>query len=261
MKASRLVFILILSFAFQLNISAQYVPQSVFNKPLYDFMDDLANLHIITLNDAIKPYSRKQIAEALQTAESQKEKLNATQQKQLAFYLKDFNKELFTGKGFKKRLDLFYFKDSLFNITVNPVGGFSYYKNENDNMYRQYAGGEFWATLGKGLSIFGSYRDYTDSRAVADDKYLNDLPGYNYKYKGAVGSPKRGGSFDETRGGIAYAWKWGHVGIVKDNFEWGSNNHGANIISTKAPSFARLELKLNPKKWFEFNYFPIRENS
>ncbi|QQR95490.1 MAG: hypothetical protein IPJ93_01655 [Bacteroidota bacterium] len=182
MKASRLVFILILSFAFQLNISAQYVPQSVFNKPLYDFMDDLANLHIITLNDAIKPYSRKQIAEALQT-------------------------------------------------------------------------GEFWATLGKGLSIFGSYRDYTDSRAVADDKYLNDLPGYNYKYKGAVGSPKRGGSFDETRGGIAYAWKWGHVGIVKDNFEWGSNNHGANIISTKAPSFARLELKLNPKSGLSSTIF------
>ncbi|MEI2760041.1 MAG: hypothetical protein V9G42_11485 [Bacteroidia bacterium] len=255
MKVSRLIFILILIFAVRLDSSAQYVPQSVFNKPLYDFLDDLANLHIITLNDAIKPYSRKQIAEALQTAEAQKEKLNATQQKQLAFYLKDFNKELFTGKGFRKRLDLFYFKDSTFNITVNPVGGFSYFKNENDNMYRQYAGGEFWATLGKGLSIFGSYRDYTDSRAVADSKFLNDLPGYNYKYKGAVGSPKRGGSFDDTRGGIAYAWKWGHVGVVKDNFEWGSNNHGANIISTKAPSFARLELKLNPKKWFEFNYF------
>ena len=30
-----------------------------------------------------------------------------------------------------------------------------------------------------------------------------------------------GGSFDETRGGIAYAWKWGHIGIVKDNLEWG----------------------------------------
>lgn len=85
MKVIRLIFILILIVAFQLNSSAQYVPQSVFNKPLYDFMDDLANLHIITLNDAIKPCSRKQIAEALQAAESQKEKLNTTQQKQLAF--------------------------------------------------------------------------------------------------------------------------------------------------------------------------------
>lgn len=72
MKVSRLIFISILIFAVRLNSSAQYVPQSVFNKPLYDFLDDLANLHIITLNDAIKPYSRKQIAEALQTAEAQK---------------------------------------------------------------------------------------------------------------------------------------------------------------------------------------------
>ncbi len=36
----------------------------------------------------------------------------------------------------------------------------------------------------------------------ADFMYRNDEPGYKYKYLGSVGSPKRGGSFDETRGGI-----------------------------------------------------------
>lgn len=234
---------------------AQYVPVTVFNNGIYDFLDDMANLHYIQLNDAVKPYSRMFIAQALTQIDEQKDKLTTSQQKELEFYLKDYNKELLPAKTYKKRLDLFYYKDSTINITLNPVGGFSYFMNDNDKMYRQYAGAEFWAYLGKHLTVFGSYRDLTDSRVVADYMYRNDEPGYNYKYLGSVGSPKRGGSFDETRGGIVYGWKWGSFGIIKDNFTWGSNYHGSNIISTKAPSFARIELKLNPVKWLDFTYF------
>lgn len=234
---------------------AQYVPVTVFNNGIYDFLDDMANLHYIQLNDAVKPYSRMFIAQALTQIDEQKDKLTSSQQKELEFYLKDYNKELLPAKTYKKRLDLFYYKDSTINITLNPVGGFSYFMNDNDKMYRQYAGAEFWAYLGKHLTVFGSYRDLTDSRVVADFMYRNDEPGYNYKYLGSVGSPKRGGSFDETRGGIVYGWKWGSFGIIKDNFTWGSNYHGANIISTKVPSFARIELKLNPIKWLDFTYF------
>lgn len=251
----RILFPFIASIIMSFTASAQYVPESVFNTGIYDFLDDMANLHYVELNDAVKPYSRMFIAESLSRIDSQKDKLTAAQRDQLAFYLKDYNKELLPSKTYKKRLDLLYYKDSLFNITVNPVGGFSYYMNDNDKMYRQYAGAEFWAYLGKHLTVFGSYRDYTDSRAVADYMYRNDETGYNYKYLGSVGSPKRGGSFDETRGGIVYGWKWGSFGIIKDNFTWGTNYHGSNIISTKAPSFARIELKLNPVKWLDFTYF------
>ncbi len=233
---------------------AQDVFYSINNTQVYNFLEELATQHIIDVNDCIKPWSRKVIAEKLQEANTQKEKLSKGQQKQLDFFLKDFNKDILPAKTFKKRLDLFSYKDSLFNVTVNPVGAFSYFKNDNDNMYRQYAGAEFWATIGPHLAIYGSFRDMTDSRIVADSPFKNDEQGFNYKYKGDVGSAKRGGSFDETRGGIVYSWKWGSFGILKDNLVWGTNYHGSNIISDKAPTFAHISLKLKPVKWFEFNY-------
>lgn len=233
---------------------AQDVFYHINNTQVYDFLEELATQHIIDVNDCVKPWSRKLIAEKLQEASSQKEKLSKGQQKQFDFFLKDFNKDILPAKTFKKRLDLFSYKDSLFNVTVNPLGAFSYFKNDNDNMYRQYAGAEFWATIGQHVAIYGSFRDMTDSRIVADSPFKNDEQGANYKYSGEVGSLKRGGSFDETRGGIVYSWKWGSFGILKDNLVWGTNYHGSNIISDKAPTFANISLKLKPVKWFEFNY-------
>ena len=100
---------------------AQYVPVTVFNNGIYDFLDDMANLHYIQLYDAVKPYSRMFIAQALTQIDEQKDKLTSSQQKELEFYLKDYNKELLPAKTYKKRLDLFYYKDSTINITVNPV--------------------------------------------------------------------------------------------------------------------------------------------
>ena len=43
--------------------------------------------------------------------------------------------------------------------------------------------------------------------------------------------------------------------MLKDNFTWGNNNFGANIISNKVPSFARVELKVQPVKWLDFTYY------
>jgi hypothetical protein len=41
---------------------------------------------------------------------------------------------------------------------------------------------------------------------------------------------------------------------MKDNFVWGNNYNGANILSGKQPSFAYLQFKMNPTKWFDFTY-------
>lgn len=151
--------------------------------------------------------------------------------------LKDFNKDLLSSKSFKKRLDLFSYKDTLFNITVNPIAGFVYYGNSDDKMYSKRVGGEFWATIGTHFSLYGSLRDQTDSRIVADSPFRNDQPGANYKFDGDIGSIKRGGSYDETRGGIVYSWKWGSFGVLKDNLTWGNSYHSPNIISDKSRHF------------------------
>lgn len=51
---------------------SQEVPQSVSNKGIYEFLDELSNIHIIAINSAVKPYSRLFIALRLKEAEEKK---------------------------------------------------------------------------------------------------------------------------------------------------------------------------------------------
>jgi hypothetical protein len=84
-------------------VFSQEIPQSVSNTGIYDFLDELANNKIISINSAIKPYSRLFIAQRLKEAEEKKEQLNARQQKELEFYLTDFGKELMKNGAMAQR--------------------------------------------------------------------------------------------------------------------------------------------------------------
>jgi hypothetical protein len=229
---------------------AQDVFQHISNTNIYEFLDELANQQVITLNTAIKPYSRHLIADKLVEAYSKKEQLTKSEQNQLDFFLKDYNKELLPGKkGYKKRLDLFYFKDSLFTLSLNPILGYEYWKNENGSAYHRWVGAEVFAYIGPHVGVYASLRDNHENQALELPPYLTQRPAAVYK-----GSAQSGGDFSEARGGIVYSWKWGCFGIVKDHFVWGSNYNGANIFSGKTPSFAHLKLNMKPVSWFEFNY-------
>ena len=135
------------------SLYSQEIPQSVSNTGIYEFLDELANNQIISINSAVKPYSRLFIAERLKEASEKRDQLSARQSKELDFYLLDFGKELkngitvqryngttvqryngeraqwLKGKKGERRWDLFYYKDSLFSLTVNPIlGGELIYK-------------------------------------------------------------------------------------------------------------------------------------
>jgi hypothetical protein len=72
----------------------QEVPHNIKNYGVYDFIDELANSKIITINSVVKPYSRMLIAQKLIEAGKSRDKLNPRQQKELDFYLRDFRKEV-----------------------------------------------------------------------------------------------------------------------------------------------------------------------
>lgn len=244
---------IILCFLFQVfilsNIQAQEVYQHVGNTDLYDYLDELSNAQIITLNSAVKPYSRMLIAEKLAEAYNKRSELNSRQQKELDFYLKDFSKELRPDKKFDKRLDLFYYKDTLFTFNLNPILGMSYFTNDSGSFYHRWNGAEAYAYVGKKLGFYASLRDNHESKRLSDPQYLNQFDASNYKV-----DTKGGGDFDEMRGGLTYAWEWGSIGLVKDHFVWGDNYHGSNIFSGHQPSFTYLKLHLKPARWFDFNY-------
>jgi hypothetical protein len=176
--------------------------------------------------------------------------LNTRQKNELDFYLKDFNKELKADKNFARRYDLFYFKDTLFTFSVNPILGLSYYTNDTGSFYRRWNGGEMFAYAGNHFGFYASLRDHHESKVLSDPAFLNQAEAATYKY-----DVKGGGDYDELRGGMSWSWSWGSIAVVKDHLAWGDNYHGSNIFSAHQPSFTSLKFHMNPVKWFDFNYY------
>ncbi len=231
-------------------IYSQAVYHHVQHTGIYEFLDEMGTLHLIDLHTAIKPYTRKTIAEKLAVLNDKKDSLNARQQKELAFYLKDFNKELKPGKNFNKRIDLFYYKDSLFTFSVNPILGSKAYYNANKLVYHWWNGAEAFAYIDDHWGFYASLRDNHISEQLyrKQDHLSKQIGGANYK------NTDLGKDFEEMRGGVTYAWKWGTLGLVKDQFVWGNNYNGSNIFSGTTPSFPHIKLHLTPAKWFTFRY-------
>jgi len=259
--------IIILCYAW-VYVSSQDVPHSVKNIYIYEFLDELANSQVITINSAVKPYSRSFIANCLKEAEEKRDQLSRRQQKELEFYMGDFGKELengttvqryngttvkwfggatvrrYDGMMVRYRRDLFYYKDSLFSMTVNPILGGELFTNSSGTATYWRNGVEARAYVGK----WGFYASLRDNH----EKPLLGLPEYLTQREG--GHIKGSTDWSEMQGGVTYSWKWGNAGLVKDNFEWGNNYNGANIFGGNNPSFVHLRLQLNPVKWFNFNY-------
>ena len=237
--------LLILSACLFVHSYSQAVYQHVSNKSVYEFLEELSISGIIELNTAIKPYTRRLIADKLLEADLKKDNLNERQKKDLDFYLRDFNKELLPGKDFKKRLDLFYYKDSLFTLSVNPILGIRYWNSSNGSNYHRWNGAEAFAYVGSNFGFYASLRDNHEDKILSSPGYLDMRSGAKYK---------SGQDYSEMRGGVTWSWKWGTIGLVKDHFEWGNYSNYPNIFSAKPPSITHIKLNLKPVKWFEFNY-------
>ena len=135
LKKSVLILLLLSIFISNKTLFSQEIPQSVKNTGVYDFLDELANNQIIEINSAIKPYSRLFISNRLREADEKREQLTPRQQKELDFYLMDFGKEFQPGKDWKRRTDLFYYKDTLFSLTINPILGGEIFTNSSDRQH------------------------------------------------------------------------------------------------------------------------------
>ena len=223
---------------------SQVVYHDLAKQTVYEYLDELANLQLIELNTLIMPYPRQLIAEKLNAVD--KTLLNKRQLKELEFFMKDFNKEIYSNKEFDKRYDIFYYKDSLFSMTVNPIIGGRVWNNKNGTNIHRRNGGEVFGSIGDNWGYYFALHDNYEKELLQNELYLNNDPAAVYKSNG---------DFSDLRAGLTYAWDWGSIGLLKDNFTWGNNNFGANIVSSKVPSFARVELKVNPVKWLDFTYY------
>jgi len=252
-KLSTIILIIGTCFSFSTALQAQEVYHHTSNNDIYKFLDEFANLGVIELNTAVQPYARTFIAGKLLEIKQSDYALNKRQKAELDFYLKDFNKELtpyYNRKdpNFDKRLDLLFYKDSLFTFSVNPILGIEYFTNDSGSFNHWWNGAEAHAYIGHNWGFYASLRDNHESELLAQEEFLTQRMGANYK------RTESGGDYSEMRGGLTYSWNWGSFGVIKDHFEWGNNYNGANIFSGRTPSFAHLRLNIKPVEWFEFNW-------
>ena len=240
------------------------------NFAIYNLLDELASEQVITLNTTAKPYSSKLIYEKLKEAYEKENELNIRQLEEVEFYLNEYKfieqdeKNPYSEKAklniFKKESHFvtsinpfgFYYKDSLFSLKVKPIWGVKYWMNDSGSVTQTWGGAELKAGVGKHFGFYASLRDNRINHVLADPEYFTQLKGGAYQ-KGKSGRP--GADFNEMIGGIIYSWKWGELGIVKDNLIWGDNYNGANILSGRIPSFPMVKFHINPAHWFDFNYF------
>ncbi len=226
---------------------AQNVPLHIDYTAVYEFLDELAGIGAIDINSAVKPYSMVEIASYLTEAAGFKG-LSKRQKAEVQFYLRDFGKYLTSVRPENKSFDLFYYSDSLFRFTVNPIIGVEVFSAGGTNAFHRWHGGEIQGSVSSHLGFYGSLRDNYESVVLGDRPYLQQRRGSVYK----GGDEDR--EYSETRGGISWSWSWGNLGIHKDHFVWGNGYNGANIFSGHTPSFGFLSFKMQPASWIEFSY-------
>ncbi len=245
------VFSVLILLTIVLSLKSQVVLQPI-TSSVYGFLDEMAQMKYIELNSAIKPYSRTFIAKKLLEIEKNQSELNKRQGKELAFYFKDFNKELKAKGDFEKRKDILFYKDSLFTLTANLILGYEYRTNETGSYSHYWNGAEMYGYIGNHFGFSASLRDNGVSDILSGKNHLTTDQGANFKLnQGQTGGRS---DYSEMIGAIYYSWKWGRLGFVKDNYTWGDSYHGSNIRSNKVPSVGYIDFSIKPVEWFELNY-------
>ncbi len=112
-----ILFILLLN----ISVLAQVVYTPLYSD-VYDFLERQSLKNNITLDDEIKPFSRKYIAEKLNELDPVTDKLNTVEKKEYEFYKKEYAYEL--NEPDNERWYLFSYGDSLFSAKFSPIAGY-----------------------------------------------------------------------------------------------------------------------------------------
>ena len=265
---------------------AQNIPVPLTETRLYDFIDELLTDGIVVRQTAVRPYTRKQIADMLVEAQAADTLLNRRQQKDLAFYLNEFalerdtmvdNHVQYTDHS-TYNLSLadpqFSYRkaDSMFKMRLRPILGADVMANKRGVLLQRWWGAELQMDIANHLSIWGSLRDNSWSGDWLNKEYYPDdnarMRGARIHYGASGVQPaltplagvqykeaNYGGDFSDSKGGISlYSW-WGSICIQRENIRWGDAYHSSNILSGRAPAVPMVSLQLTPCEWFQFDYF------
>lgn len=261
---------------------AQAIPVPMQYTEVYDYLDELITDGVITHQTAVRPYTRKQVADMLVEAQQADSLLDKRQKKELTFYLNVFALERDTiSNNFVQYTDRRTFnlslanpqfsyltKNKLFKMSIEPILGMDLYGSKKGLIIKRWWGADLKMDIAHHVSIWGSLRDisYNGTAALSDKYFAGDdakidgakitKPGYLNNFAGVqYKEANYGGDFSDSKGGISlYSW-WGSIALQRENIRWGESYHCSNILSGRNPAVPMLSLQLTPCRWFQFDYF------
>jgi len=227
--------------------------------PVYNYLARMAQKGLIEFNDVIRPVSRTQIQQLLDSLGSKS--LTSVEKKERDFYLQEFNSTAAVASEtanstalFKKdnynRLRLLGVNNQDFKLFIDPIIGAKLYKGTEMD-YRELSNGiNLWGQA-KRFGFQAYYRDYALSGSG-----LNLLNQENPQTTiiELINRDANKKNYNEIRGSISYSWKNGSISLGKDQLLMGYGETGKIILSDRAPSFPYLRLDYQPLKWLSFNY-------
>lgn len=288
-------FFLILLIGVTSLVAAQNIPVPLEYTEIYDFVEELASDGIIEVTSAIKPYSRKVIADCLAEAAAKDSLLTRRQRQDLDFYLQDFALELDTMPDYKvyghdnpcqwrtlkksepkcdfnlslvdPSLHLKTF-DNNFKMVIRPILGMDLYYNNKGALTKRWYGAEIRMDIAKHLSVWGSLRDNSwKGTGLLKDSYFPTTAAQVDGAKITKGQylnnlpgvqykeSNYGGDYSDSRGGVSLYAWWGSIGLQRERIQWGDAQHCSNILSAHSPAVPMLTMQLTPCRWFQMDYF------
>lgn len=263
-------------------LRAQNIPVPLTSTYIYDFLDELCTDGIISIQTAVRPYSRAQVAQYLIEAAGRDSLLTRRQRENVTFYLNEFALERDTMRErFVQYTDhqtynlslcdpqfSYMTRNHLFKMQLRPILGMDVIASKKGAILKRWWGAELQMDIAHHLSIWGSLRDVSwngkvglSSKYYANDAakmdgarltkgpFLNNLSGVQYK------EAEYGGDFSDSKGGISlYSW-WGSLSVQRENIQWGDAYHASNILSAHNPAVPMVSIQLTPVRWFQFDYF------
>lgn len=230
--------------------------------PVYDYFDRLETKFGTELITFSRPMTRMDVAQELVRI-YRSEALAHYDRSQIRFYFREFAEEIqrlgeldsTIAPHAEPRWNLIQVDserpaDSY--LAIDLIGRGRYELREDaDNVIQR----------SNGVRMYG----YVGNHLGAEMKWIdNGLQGINYDPRAVrvpdpavVKGPGSGSDFEYeiAEGQFNYSTPWLEAGIQKMDLWWGSGRNGSLILSDHAPSFPRIDLKIDITDWLQFEYF------
>ena len=246
-------------------LSAQTVYQPV-TSDIYNLLERLYITGAIEYHSEIKPIPRKEIAEYLIGALSNRDKLTELDLKEIEFYRKEFADEIsfisdsshlklprieFFTFGENERFRLFNYRDSIFTFNLDPILGIQYGNEWNSGFSQRWNGLEFFGYVSDSWGYSLDLRDNLEQGDNIDYKKINvPAAGINIS-KNTDNSIQ----YSVVNAQVNYSWNTGNLSFGKYAMNVGNGRAGQIISSSKAPTYPLLRLDFRPVSWLNFIYF------